>query len=311
MLELGSRAERGYVPKAGAGTVIRGTVNMGCIPGKSGPRVGEGGSKTEGEVGGCPHNVHPWASSSSSPHRDNDTTRSRLSPTIGGGDSERDVEGEEVVEAGIVLNDMYDPSVAVVTVELAVPGRDPGRALGRKYRSSSSDISHPPPARANGLFSCLRRIPILDVRPSPCIPSESSSDVSVNDSLSAEGRGTKDSPSPPRRTNEGVPGTLEDVAVLPLVIKLGVESPLHSHSLCGGVPAVANSCAFTRRNIGTDDPVSRPEPDRPPENASVVRSYTPGDAGVRVLWLPCVIVRMLVEVLSVPLSTPLGLPLVF
>ena len=105
--------------------------------------------------------------------------------------------------------------------------------------------------------------------------------------MSPEGRGTKASPSPPdRRINEGVRGALEVVAVLPLVIKLGVEPPFPSHSLCESAPAFAISIswAFNRRNIGTAAAafVPRPAPDRPTEDA--------GDACMRVLSLPCVIV---------------------
>lgn len=117
------------------------------------------------------------------------------------------------------------------------------------------------------------------------------------------------SPPPLARPNDGVRGALdEDVPVLPLVIKLGVESVLPPQSLCDGIlaTAISISCAVSRRNMGTDDRPSRsrpePEPDRIPEDAGVVGSQRTGDAGTRVLWLPCVMVRMLVEVLSVPLS---------
>lgn len=312
-----------YIPKADTGTVTSGTVNMGCIPSRPGSYTSDGENECEdtGDIGRCPHDVHMWRSSPPSESlctTDTARSRSRLLPPTGDGDSERDVRSDDVVEAGMVLKERYDPevSVAVVNVELAVPGRDPGRGFGRKCRSSSSDISpHPVPERANGPgsgFRCMH----LDVLPPSDESSESSSDVSIYDSLSPEGRGTKDSPAPTMRGYEGVRGELEVVSVLPLVIKLGVESSLPSHSLCGGTPSMVTSCAFNRRNIGTDDLEPRIEPERPPEDARVVRSYTTGDEGTRVLWLPWVIVQMLVEVLSVrvlsilttlPLNMPLGL----
>lgn len=218
----------------------------------------------------------------------------------------------------MVPNDMYDPdvSVAVVSIELGVLGRGLGLKpapmltpeLERTHNciwSSSSDVSS-----ANTRGSCLRWIHTLAIRVRSSLPwapsTSSSSDVSVRDALSPEGWGTNGSP-PGRRTNEGsVRGTLDNVAVLPSVIKLGVESPPPSHSLGGGTPA-AIACAFNRRNIGTAD--------EHPDDESVVGSESIGDSGVRVLWLPWVIVQMLVEVLSVPFSTPLtllssGLPLV-
>lgn len=137
---------------------------MGCISTRSRSCVKEIGDVDRETT--CPHIVHACTFPSLSSHCGTDTTRSRsrFSPVTGDGDVERDVEDDEMVEAGMVLNEAYDPdvSVAVVSVELDVPGRDPGRGLGpkrpgleleRKWtRSSSPDVSAPlAPTHANGL----------------------------------------------------------------------------------------------------------------------------------------------------------------
>ena len=118
----------------------------------------------------------------------------------GEGDVERDVAVDDVTMVGTVLNEAYDAdvSVAVVSIEFGVPGR---RGLGlnkperlRTYIPSSSSDSATPAPRANGLGSSFRCIQVRGVLPLPCTPSESSSDVSVKDSLSPEGRETKGSP---------------------------------------------------------------------------------------------------------------------